>query len=518
MESYLVQLLGVALVGFCLGSGMMVALFWLRRVKRTHRMESQLQETEDKCARMLEEAKLAIKDDQVQMQERFEQESTELRLKMKDQEADLDIRETHLSKKLELLGKREKFITRIEKDLKKNQEAFDIKEHKLSVMIEEETENLRRISDLTQEEARELLLKRLESDVEAEAAEMIAKAYERTKKVVKEQSREVVALAIQRYASEHTAENVVASIDLPSDEMKGRIIGREGRNIRAFENATGVDVIVDETPGVVVVSCFDSVRREVGRKAMEKLITDGRIHPTRIEDVAANTWKEIEEMIKQAGQQVAFDLDIHDLHQRQVQMLGRLQFRSSQGQKVLTHSVEVANLMRLMAGEMDLDVILAKRIGLLHDLGKAADHEMEGSHAAIGADMAGRYNESKLIVNAIAAHHREVEPTSIYAVLLQAANAISLSRPGSRQDSIERYIKRMERMESLVNEFDGVDKVYAVNAGREVRIIVHRDKINDRQAIKLCRDIATEVEKEMNYHGEIKISLIRETRIIEYAR
>jgi ribonuclease Y len=341
---------------------------------------------------------------------------------------------------------------------------------------------------------------------------------EAAKEEAERKARNIVGLAIQRCAADHTVEATVASIDIPSDDMKGRIIGREGRNIRAFEKATGVDVIVDDTPGVIVISAFDSVRREVARRAMDRLIADGRIHPSRIEELVAESQKEVDELIKETGKQVCYDFGLHNIHAKEMLLLGRLRFRTSYGQNVLQHSKEVAHLCSAMAGELGVNVNMASRCGLLHDIGKAVDHEVEGGHPAIGADIAKRCGERPEVVNAIGAHHEDVEPRTLYAVITQAADAISAARPGARRETLEKYIKRLERLEEVANAFSGVQGAFAIQAGRELRVIVNADKVNDRQAFKMARDIANQIEQELNYPGEIKITLLRETRVIEFAR
>ena len=334
----------------------------------------------------------------------------------------------------------------------------------------------------------------------------------------KEKARRVISMAIQRIASEHVVESTVSVLDLPSDDMKGRIIGREGRNIRAFEQATGVDLIVDDTPGAVILSCFEPVRREIARLALERLVQDGRIHPARIEEVVAATTKEVNELIVEAGKQAAMDADVHGLHPKEIGLLGRLHFRTSYGQSVLKHSLEVAYLASHIAGELGLDAKLAKRCGLLHDIGKAVDHEVEGGHPQIGADLARRYGERDEVVNAIAAHHEDVPATSIYTTIVAAADAISASRPGARRETLEKYIKRLQRLEELATSFEGVENAYAIQAGREIRVIVDSAKVSDSDALRICRNIAHEIEKELSYPGEVKVTLIRETRVVEYAR
>jgi len=361
-------------------------------------------------------------------------------------------------------------------------------------------------------------LDRLETQLAHEKATMIQRVTERTTEEADAMARDIVATAIQRSAAIHTQEIVVSTIAIPGDEMKGRIIGREGRNIRAFEKATGVDVIVDDTPGVIVISGFDSVRREIARRAMEKLVLDGRIHPARIEEIVAQTRKEVTEFIRETGKQTAFDCEVHNLHPKELEYLGRLYFRTSYGQNVLNHSVEVATLCGIMAAELKLDSQTAKRCGLLHDIGKAVDQEMEGSHPEIGADLARRFNEREEIINAIAGHHNDIPAISLHTVLVAAADAMSASRPGARRETLEKYIKRLEKLEEVASSFDGVQGAFAIQAGREVRVIANADRVDDAQAAAVCRDIAQQIERELTYPGEVKVTLIRETRCTEFAR
>ncbi|HRU06269.1 MAG TPA: ribonuclease Y, partial [Candidatus Brocadiia bacterium] len=350
----------------------------------------------------------------------------------------------------------------------------------------------------------------------AECAKLISDRVRDAKDNAERQARKIIGAAIQRFAADHTTEMVVSSVPLPNEDMKGRIIGREGRNIRAFEKATGVDVIVDDTPGVIVVSGFDGVRREIARLSMEKLVQDGRIHPARIEEVVEQTKKEMDNLLMETGKQAAFDCGVHNLDPREVELLGRLKFRTSYGQNQLQHVIEVAHLTGIMAGELGLDVQLAKRCGLLHDLGKAMDHEMEGGHPEIGAEMAKRCGECQDVIDAIGGHHLDIPP-SIYAVLVSAADAISASRPGARRETLEKYIKRLEQLEAIANSFPGVQQAYAIQAGREVRVIVSPDKLSEEMAQKVCRDIAKQVEKDMTYPGEVRVTLIRESRYVEVA-
>lgn len=468
--------------------------------------------------RITKEARLSAKEESLRRREEFEAQTNEARRELREKERRLSRREDNLDRKVDLLGKRERFLENLERKLSARGKDLERKNHELARLLEVEKEALRRISGLTREQARELLLKRIEKEVEVEAAELLHKATQRAKDVAEQKAKNIISLAIQRCAADHTAENVVSTIDIPNDDMKGRIIGREGRNIRSFEKATGVDVIIDDTPSVVVVSGFDSIRREIARRAMEKLILDGRIHPARIEEVVEATKKEMDQHISEVGNQAALELGIHRLHPREIVLLGRLKYRTSYGQNVLQHSTEVAILSGIMATELGLDVNMAKRCGFLHDIGKAVDHQVEGSHPQIGAGLARRFEESPEVINAIAGHHEDVEPTSIYTILVAAADAISAARPGARRETLEHYIKRLQRLEDIANSFPGVDQAYAIQAGREVRVILNSEKIGDKEAVKTCQAIAKEIEQELSYPGEVKVTVIRETRAVDYAR
>ena len=394
---------------------------------------------------------------------------------------------------------------------KRNQEA--------EALVQQQGKLLHDISHLTREQAERMLLDRLERELGSEIAGRIQKHEEMLRSTCEEKARSILATAIQRYAAEHTADTTVSTVDIPSDDMKGRIIGREGRNIRTFEKCTGVDVIVDDTPGVVIVSAFDNIRRETAHLALTKLIQDGRIHPSRIEEVVKETQQEMERHIMELGRQAVVDVDVGTVQDKLIQLLGRLKFRTSYSQNVLNHSLEVAHLCGMMAGELGMDARLARRCGLLHDIGKAADHEMEGGHPKIGAELARRYGEtSKEVLHAILGHHDDVTMDHIYTVLVAAADAISASRPGARRETLEKYIKRLEELEALAARFPGVEHAYAIQAGREVRVIADAGRTSDTDAIKVCRDIARAIEEQLNYPGEIKVTVVRETRAVEYAR
>ena len=444
---------------------------------------------------------------------------TEKRLKeVQDQERRVSKREDGLTRKLDLLNKKEQRLGNVERSLDRRTQAIDSRETEVDRLIEEEKQALYRVSDLGKEEAEKMLLQKLERDFDHEQEVLLARMVDRIKEQSETRSREILASCMQRMASTYCQELTTSAIEIPGDEMKGRVIGREGRNIRAFEKCTGVDVIVDDTPGVIIISCFDSIRREMARRSMEKLIADGRIHPTRIEEVVGQTKKEMNEVILQEGKQAIFDLNIPGMHPKLVTLLGRLKFRTSYGQNVLFHVKECSYIAGLLAAELNLDVQLAKRCALLHDVGKSVDHEIEGGHPEIGANIAKRYDEPVEVVNSIASHHNDVPQESIYAIITQIADSISGSRPGARGETLERYIKRLEKLESLAMTFAGVKSANAVQAGREIRVIVNSQRVNDKKAIKLCRDIAKEIEEQLTYPGEIRVTLLRETRVVEYAR
>jgi len=384
--------------------------------------------------------------------------------------------------------------------------------------INSNASNWERISNMSMEEARETILQRARDEVSHEMAMMVKEIEDQAKNDAAKKSREIITMAIQRCAADHASEATVSVVSLPNDEMKGRIIGREGRNIRALETLTGIDLIIDDTPEAVILSGFDPIRREIARISLEKLVSDGRIHPARIEEVVEKTRKEVEAQIREEGERATFETGVHGLHPELVFTLGKLRYRTSYGQNVLQHSIEVSHLAGNMAGELDLDVALAKRAGLLHDIGKATDHESEGSHVIAGADLVKRYKEPPAVVNAVAAHHGDVDFQTLEAVLIQAADAISASRPGARRETLEAYIRRLEKLEGIADSFDGVEKAYAIHAGREIRIMVKPERIDDFKAIQLARDIVKKIESELEYPGQIKVNVIRETRAVDYAK
>jgi ribonucrease Y len=427
-------------------------------------------------------------------------------------------KEENIDRRLDLLEKKEKEIQGSLDNVKKQEDNLKVKEGQLHGLIAEEKERLQKISSLSVDEARQILLSRLSEELNAEKAILIKRHEEDLKAAIDKKAKETISLAIQRCAVEHTVESTVSVVNLPNDEMKGRVIGREGRNIRALEMATGVDVIIDDTPEAVTLSGFDTVRREIARLSLEKLIADGRIHPGRIEEVVEKTKKEMDEEIREEGEKVAFEAGVDGLHPEIIKLLGRLKFRTSFGQNAMQHSKEVSFLLGAMAAEINLNAKLARRIGLLHDIGKAVDHQVEGTYAKLGADLAKKYNESAEVVAAIEAHHEEAELNSPYAVLAVAADAISAARPGARRETLETYIKRLDKLESIANLFKGVEKSFAIQAGREIRIIVQPEKISDGEAVNLAREIRKKIEEGMEYPGQIKVTVIRETRAIEYAK
>ncbi|MEN3184165.1 MAG: ribonuclease Y, partial [Atribacterota bacterium] len=426
--------------------------------------------------------------------------------------------ENRLLRREEMLERRIEQLEKSEATLRKAQETLEQERKEVELMKAREIQELSRIAGLSIEEAQKELLERVEKTLEYEIGLRVKEAEERARKEAERVARDIVGQAIQRYAADFTVESTVSVVTLPNDEMKGRIIGREGRNIRTFEMMTGVDLIIDDTPEAVIISCFDPIRREVARIALEKLIMDGRIHPARIEELIEKAKAQVEEKILQEGEQALFDTGIKNVHPELVKLLGKLYFRTSYGQNVLQHAKEVAHFAGMMASELGANVYVAKRAGLLHDIGKALDHEVEGPHARIGAELLSRYGEKWEVIHAVEAHHGDVDPQTLEAVLVQAADAISASRPGARRESLEAYIKRLERLEKIADSFEGVEKAYAIQAGREVRIIVKPDRVDDAGAAKLAWDIAKRIEKELEYPGQIKVTVIRETRAIEYAK
>jgi len=506
--------------GVSLVIGLVVGFFIDRiRLGSGYRTSDQLiQDAKREAESIRKNGELEAKEEVLKRREQLEEELNVQRNELRDQERKFDKREALIEGIQEDVHKRERMVETMQSRLTERIKGAERKEAELGKVIKQEQEELYKISGLKKEEAADRLLNRLSTELRNETGELIMKHEAEIKEKCDETAREIIGMAVQRYASAHTSETTVASIDIPSDEMKGRIIGREGRNIRAFEKLTGVDVIVDDTPGVVIISAFDSVRREVGKMALRKLIQDGRIHPTRIEEIVTECQKEIDERIMRLGQEAAQEAGVLGLHEKLIQLMGRMNFRVSYSQNVLRHSIEVSHLTGMMAEQLGLDGDLARRCGFTHDIGKAADHEMEGGHPAIGAELLKRYNEGEEVVHAAAGHHDDIRPEYIYTVLVAAADAISAARPGARRETLEKYVKRLEELEALVCGFPGVEQCYAVQAGREVRVIVDPREVNDRQAASLSRDIAKAVENNLTYPGEVKVAVMRETRSVEYAR
>lgn len=469
--------------------------------------EKARREAESKAKELILEAK----DESYKIIQNAEKES-------RRKQSDLDKLQHRLNTKEETLDNKTNAVESKEKEISKREKEIDNREKEVSGMFEVQNAKLQEISGMSAENARELLLNNIEKELKREYATHIKEYGDRAKAEAKRRGQQIVTLAIQRCAVDHVAESTVSVVSLSSDEMKGRIIGREGRNIRAFENLTGVDLVVDDTPEAVVISSFDPIRREIARQSLEKLVSDGRIHPARIEEIVEKTRAELEANIIEEGEKVSYEMKMTDLHPEIIKLLGRLKYRTSYGQNVLQHSIEVANLAASMAAELDVSVPLAKRGGLLHDIGKAVDFEVEGPHALIGGDLAKRYRESKGICHIITSHHMDVEPLTIEAVLVQVADAVSGSRPGARREDLESYIKRLTRLEDLAVDFPGVDKAFAIQAGREVRIVVKPDCVDDDEAIILAREVAKKIETDLSYPGQIKVHVIRETRAVDYAK
>ena len=440
-----------------------------------------------------------------------ERENRELRSELQKFEKRIITKEETLDRKSELIERKEETI------IKKNKQIED-KENTITQLYEKQLEELEKLAGLSTEEAKEILLNDIRKEITHESAIMIKDMEATAKEEAEKKSREIISTAIQRYAADHVAETTVTVVTLPNDEMKGRIIGREGRNIRTLETLTGIDLIIDDTPEAVVLSGFDPIRREIARIALEKLIIDGRIHPARIEEMVEKAKVEVDTIIREAGEQAAFDAGVHGIHPELIKYLGRLKYRTSYGQNVLKHSVEVSHLAGMMAAELGADVKIAKRAGLLHDIGKGIDHEVEGPHVEIGVDLARRYKESKEVLHGMEAHHGDVEPETVEAVLVQAADAISAARPGARRETLEIYIKRLQKLEEIANSFEGIERSFAIQAGREIRILVKPDEITESQIIHTAREIVKRIERELEYPGQIKVNVIRETRAIEYAK
>jgi ribonuclease Y len=517
--------IGIAIgivVGLLLGGGAVFAFIQFSakntltraRVEADAMRENARREAENKA----KEIELAQKQEQLKLKERFERENEQARRKLEEHELRLSKREDTLDKKLDTFTVKERHLDDLEARLATREKSVAAKEQQLEQVLREQRDRLLQITNLSPDQAKELLLKRIEDECRSECGAIIQRMTDEATEQAKDKSRQIILQAIQRYAAEQTADHTVSTVTIPTDDMKGRVIGREGRNIRSFEKATGVDVIIDDTPGVVVVSCFDPVRREVARLSLERLVQDGRIHPARIEEVVATTSKEMDEELMKIGREAAQEANIPNLAKPIIPLLGRLAYRTSYGQNVLRHSLEVAYLSQTIAEELGLDGTIARRAGLLHDIGKAMDHEVEGGHPQIGMEFLKRFNETEAVLNACLAHHGDCPATTAYTPIIMAADAISAARPGARRESLERYVKRLQDLEDLAMGFEGVRQAYAIQAGREVRVIVDARQVDDKSSAKLARDISKKIEQELTYPGEIKVTVLREVRTVEYAR
>ncbi len=507
----------------CFGVGFAVA-YWFKgknlkeKLKLTNEEAARLiKDAQRQADTLIKEANLEIKDKLLKMKADFDFETKETRRELNKKEQRLLHKEEKVESKIEEVDRKERDLNRRTKKLQKRTENLVRSEQDYKKMLDEQKKQLEKISGLTADQAKELLIRAMENEARYEGARMIKRIENESHEEAAKKAKKIIANAIQRYAGDFIAERSVSVVQLPSDEMKGRIIGREGRNIRALEAATGIDLIIDDTPEAVILSGFNPIRREVARLSLLKLISDGRIHPARIEDVVKKVEQEVDATIKEVGEQAAFDLGVHGIHNELIKTLGRLKFRTSYAQNVLQHSVEVGFLCGIMAAELGLNQKLARRMGLLHDLGKAVDHEVEGPHALIGSNLAKKYGETYQVVHAIAAHHEDVPPSSVYALLVQSADSLSGARPGARREMLENYIKRLEDLEKIANSFNGVANTYAIQAGRELRVIVESDIVSDEDAILLSRDVVKKIEETLTFPGQIRVTVIRETRSVEYA-
>jgi len=511
----------VGLLAFGAGIG---AAFWCKGKMASQKIKAAEEEAQRiltdgqrRSETLLKEAEIEAKDTLFQMKSEFDAETKETRSELKKQERRLIQKEENVDRKLEQFERKERDHSRRDHELQKRQDQIERSEQKFDRLIEEQKQQLEKISGLTAEQAKELLIRAMENEARYEGAKLIKRIENEAKEQADKKAKKIMATAIQRYAGDFVAERTVSVVTLPSDEMKGRIIGREGRNIRALEAATGIDLIIDDTPEAVILSGFNPVRREVARISLMRLIADGRIHPARIEDVVKKVGHEVEGVIKEAGEQAAFDLGVHGIHSELNNYLGMLKFRTSYAQNVLQHSIEVGFLAGIMASELGLNQKQARRMGLLHDIGKAVDHEVEGPHALIGSKLAKKYGESPKVVHAIAAHHEDVPPVSVYALLVQAADGLSGARPGARKELLENYIKRLDDLEKIANSFRGVANSYAIQAGREIRVIVESGVLSDEDSVLLSKDIVKKIEESLTFPGQIKVTVIREIRSVAYA-
>jgi ribonuclease Y len=515
------SMLGILIIGLLVGFGLS---FGIRRFLDHQKLKAANDHAQRihadaklRADALLKEASLEAKDRLFKMKNEFDVETKETRAELKKREGRLIQKEENIDRKIDQQEQKEKELKQQEKSFSKRDQRLSHREKEYQDLIGEQKRQLEKISTLTAEQAKELLLRAMENEARYDGAKLIKRIENEAKEEADKKAKKILATAIQRYAADYVAERTVSVVQLPSEEMKGRIIGREGRNIRALEAATGIDLIIDDTPEAVILSGFNPVRREVARLSLLKLITDGRIHPARIEDVVKKVAQEVDSVIKDAGEQAAFELGVHGINSELIKTLGRLKFRTSYTQNVLQHSIEVGFLAGVMASELGLKEKLARRMGLLHDIGKAIDHEVEGPHAVIGSKLAKKLGESHNVVNAIAAHHEDIPPVTVYDILVQAADGLSGARPGARKELLENYVKRLEDLEAIAKSFRGVDGSYAIQAGRELRVIVESDKVSDEEAIMVSRDIVKKIEESLTFPGQIKVTVIRETRAVDYA-
>lgn len=515
----------IVFVSLVAGLGIFI-LGWISANKVNHAKMSNVEvyakkiteEAEREAENIRKAAVLDTKDEWFKERSKFEKETRDTRLEIEKLEQAFHDRERKLDKKVDILNAKERNIIIKEREIAAKEKALRVKTEQLSQLIDEQNEKLERISGMTADDAKQLLMSNLEKEVRVQAAKLAKDIRDRAIRDAEKEAKEIIVSVIQRCAAEHTAESSVSVVPLPSDEMKGRIIGREGRNIRSFENATGVDVIVDDTPEAVILCGFDRIRREIAKRALEKLISDGRIHPARIEEVVEKSRAEVEASFTELGENAALECKVYNLHPKLIELIGRLNYRSSYGQNVLQHSIEVSIFAGLMAAELGLDIQMARRAGFLHDIGKAIDHEIEGTHTEIGLMLVRKYNENEMVQDAIASLHEEQEPKYLVSAIVQASDTVSCARPGARREDLESYIKRLERLEELADSFDGVEKTYAIQAGREIRVMVNTDILDDARASQLAYDIAEKIEKDLDYPGQIKVTVIREMRAVQYAR
>ena len=512
---YIVIIVATFLISLAIGA--LIGMTYRKKIA-----ESKLGSAEQEAKRIVDLAKIEAenmkKEEIIKAKEEIMSSRKELDQEIKERRGEVQKQETRLIQKEESLERRSENFEKKEQDLEKRMQEVEEQKSEVEKLYDEQLDKLQQIAALTKEDAKAKLLKEVEKDITAEKATMIREAEQKIKEEVNKNAKEVLTYAVQKCAADHSQETTVSIVALPSDDMKGRIIGREGRNIKALETLTGIDLIIDDTPEAVVLSGFDPLRREVAKIALEKLIDDGRIHPAKIEEMVEKAKQEVEETIKSEGERAVLESGVIGLHPDLVKLIGKLKYRTSYGQNVLNHSIEVSNLARIMAEELGLDPKIARRAGLLHDIGKALDHDMEGTHVEIGVEILKKYKENPIIINAVEAHHGDVEPQSLEAVLVQAADAISASRPGARRETLEAYIKRLQNLEEIADSFEGVEKSFAIQAGREIRILVKPDKISDDEMTILARDVSKKVENEMEYPGQIKVNVIRETRVVDYAR